>query len=249
MSHTPALRYECVVTFRSDFFVLWRGARDPLAFPAWIVGFSLFGVGSLARDAGLPAGAAVLSTCLMWAAPAQVVLFGGILSGAALPALAVAICLSSLRFLPMTMSILPLVRRPGQRWPVQVAVAHFVAVTAWVEGMRRLPNLPVEERLPFFLGFAGACMGVSAALTLAGYQLVSVLPVVLAAGMLMLTPLFFTVALVASAQARQDWAAIGVGFALAPVATALVGRDFDLLVLGLVGGTAAYVAGRVRRRT
>jgi hypothetical protein len=114
--------------------------------------------------------------------------------------------------------------------------------------MRRLPNLPVEERLPFFLGFASACMGVSATLTLAGYQLVRVLPVVLAAGMLMLTPLFFTVALVASARARQDWAAIGVGFALAPVATAVVGRDFDLLVLGLVGGTAAYVAGRGRRR-
>jgi hypothetical protein len=92
-------------------------------------------------------------------------------------------------------------------------------------------------------------MGVSATLTFAGYQLVRVLPVVLAAGMLMLTPLFFTIALVASVRARQDWAAIGVGFALAPVATALVGRDFDLLVLGLVGGTAAYVAGRARWRT
>jgi predicted branched-subunit amino acid permease len=212
------------------------------------VGFSLFGVGSLARDAGLPAGAAVLSTCLMWAAPAQVILFGGLLGGAALPALAVAIGVSSLRFLPMTMSILPLLRRPGQRWPVQVAAAHLVAVTAWVEGMRRLPNLPAAERLPYFFGFGLACMGVSAALTLAGYQLVRILPLALAAGMLMLTPLFFTIALVASARTRQDWTAIGLGFALAPVATILVGRDFDLLTLGLVGGTAAYAVGRTGRR-
>lgn len=235
------------MTFRSDFLVFWRGVRDALAFPAWIVGLSLVGVGSLARDVGMPAAVAVLSTILMWAAPAQVILFGGLLSGAALPALAVAICASSLRFLPMTMSILPLVRRPGQRWPVQLATAHYVAVTAWVEGMRRLPKLPVEERLPYFLGFANACMGLSAVLTFAGYQLVRVLPVALAAGLLMLTPLFFTIALVASARARQEWTAIGLGFALAPAATALVGRDFDLLVLGVVGGTAAYAAGRVGR--
>jgi len=236
------------VSSRSDPLVFWRGARDALALPAWIVGLSLLGVGSLARDAGAPAGMAVLSTVLMWAAPAQVLLFGGLLGGAALPALAVAICVSSLRFLPMTMSILPLVRRPGQRWPVQVAAAHFVAVTAWVEGMRRLPNLPVGERMPYFFGFAGACMALSAVLTLAGYQLVGVLPIALGAGLLMLTPLFFTVALVASARARQDWAAISLGFALEPVAAVVAGRDFDLLALGLVGGTAAYLAGRVGRR-
>src|SRR3954453_24160051 len=56
--------YKQVVTLQSDFLAAWRGVRDALAYPAWIVGFSLFGVGSLARDAGLPAGASVLSTCL-----------------------------------------------------------------------------------------------------------------------------------------------------------------------------------------
>src|SRR3954464_15432969 len=130
------------VSSRSDPLVFWRSARDALALPAWIVGFSLLGVGSLARDAGVPAGTAVLSTVLMWAAPAQVLLFAGLLAGTALPALAVAICVSSLRFLPMTMSILPLLRRPGQRWPVQAAAAHFVAVTAWVEGMGGAPGMP-----------------------------------------------------------------------------------------------------------
>ncbi len=240
------LGYKWLVMLQSDFLVFCRGVRDALAFPAWIVGFSLVGVGSLARDVGVPAGAAVLSTILMWAAPAQVILFGGLLSGAALPALAVAVCLLSLHFLPMTMSILPLVCRPGQGWPIQLAAAHYVTVTAWVQGVRRLPNLPVEERLPYFLGFANACMGPQRIFTFAGYQLVGVLPVVLGAGLLMLMPLFFTITLVASARVRQDWAALGLGFALAPVATALVGRDFDLL--GLLGGTAAYARGRVGQR-
>ena len=50
---------------------LRRGARDALVLPAWIVGTSLLGIGSLARDAGFPAGAAVVSTVFIWAAPAQ----------------------------------------------------------------------------------------------------------------------------------------------------------------------------------
>ena len=40
--------------------------------------FSLIGVGSLAQDVGFPLMVAVLSTLLMWAGPAQVILFGGI---------------------------------------------------------------------------------------------------------------------------------------------------------------------------
>ena len=48
-----------------------RGVRDALALPAWVVSFSLLGIGSLARDAGVPAGAAGLATVRIWAAPAQ----------------------------------------------------------------------------------------------------------------------------------------------------------------------------------
>jgi len=45
----------------------------------------------------------------------------------------------------------------------------------------------------------------------------------------------------------MDWAALAAGFGLTPLATALVGREFDLVVLGLVGGTGAYLVGRMRR--
>jgi hypothetical protein len=35
-----------------------------------------------------------------------------------------------------------------------------------------------------------------------------------------------------------------LGFLLLPVATVVLGRDFDLLGAGLAGGTAAYMIGR-----
>lgn len=230
----------------SDRVVFARAFRDAVVFPAWIVSLSVVGIGSLARDAGFPAATAALSTLLVWAAPAQVLLFAGMIAGTPPAVLAVAIGLSSIRFLPMAMAILPLLRSPGQRTSTQLLAAHFVAVTVWVESLRRLPAMPQEERVPYFFGFALGCIGLSTVATYAGYYLVGALATPLAAGLLFLTPIFFTISLIAGARGAMDWAAIAAGFGLTPVATALVGRDFDLVVLGVVGGTGAYLVGRMR---
>lgn len=224
-----------------------RGIRDALMLPAWIVGFSLVGVGSLAQDVGFPFLAAVLSTLLMWAAPAQVILFGGIAGGTALPLIAVAVSLSSIRLLPMTVSMMPMLRRPGQSLLTQVFVAHYVAVTVWVESNRRMPAMPPEERFGYYLGFANACLMVATTMTGIGFLLSAAVPPFLAAGLLFITPLFFAIALIAGARTLLDQSALVLGAALAPLATLLVGPDFDLLATGLVGGTLAWLIGRGRR--
>jgi predicted branched-subunit amino acid permease len=207
----------------------------------------MIGIGSLARDAGVPAGAAVISTLFIWASPAQAIFFVSIAAGASLPGIALAICLSSIRFLPMTLAILPLIRRPGQRVITQLAAAHLVAITTWVEGLRRLPSMQPPDRLPYFFGFALACIGLSAAATYLGYILVDALPLALTAGLLFLPPVFFSISLVAGARSLGDWLAIVLGFGLAPLFNALLGKDFDLLAAGLVGGTAAYLINKFRR--
>ena len=84
----------------------------------------------------------MLSTLLIWAGPAQVLFYGGIAAGMAMPAIAVAISISSIRFLPMTMAILPMIRRPGHGLPLQILAAHYMAVTVWSENLRRLPSVP-----------------------------------------------------------------------------------------------------------
>jgi predicted branched-subunit amino acid permease len=238
----------------ADQAVYWRGARDALSLPAWVLGFSVLGIGSLARDAGFPAGAAAFSTLLMWAGPAQAIFFVGVASGTSLPAVAFAVTLSSIRLLPMTVAILPLLRRPGhdvhrpgRTLATQLAAAHFIAVTMWVESLRRLPPLPVAERTPYFFGFALACLAVCTTTTYVGYFLLGALPLPLAAGLLFLTPVFFTVSLVAGARSRADWAAILLGFALAPLFHILLGKDFDLLAAGMIGGSAAYAIGKTGR--
>ena len=232
---------------QSDQAVFWRGARDALSLPAWVLGFSILGIGSLARDAGFPAGAAVLSTLVMWAGPAQAIFFASVAAGTSFPVIAFAVTLSSVRLLPMTVAVLPLLRRPGQGLLTQLAAAHFIAVTMWVEGLRRLPPLAVPDRVPYFFGFALACLVVCTAATYIGYFLLGALPLPLAAGLLFLTAIFFTVSLVAGAQSVADWAAMLFGAVLTPLFSVLLGKDFDLLASGLIGGTAGYTVGKVRR--
>jgi predicted branched-subunit amino acid permease len=224
-----------------------HGVRNSLALPAWVVGLTMLGIGGLARDAGIPAGAAVLSTVLIWAGPAQVILFGGLSAGVAWPAIAVAVCLSSIRLLPMTISVLPLLRLPrGGIW-IQLLAAHFVAVTVWVESLVRLPPITPEQRRAYYFGFACATVLVSTALTLLGHALAGALLLELSAAVLFLTPIFFTVSLVAAAKHPADWAALALGFGLSPVFGPLLGRDFDLLATGVAGGTAAYLVRRMQR--
>lgn len=227
----------------------WQGASRAAGLPSIVLMASLIGVGGLTRDIGFPVWAGVLSTILLWAGPAQVLLFGSIAAGASLPAVAIAVSLSSIRFLPMTVSLLPLLRGPGVGTGKLIFAAHFVAVTAWTEGRRLLPGLPVEDRYPFFLGFGFTVMAAATLATGAGYYLIGALPSVLAGALLFTTPMFFTLSLAASSRTPADWAALALGFALAPLSTMIAGQDFDLLLVGLVGGTAAYVIHRASRKS
>jgi predicted branched-subunit amino acid permease len=225
-----------------------EGLRQALTGPAFFVAIGMIGVGGLARGAGFPFGAAVASTFLIWAGPAQVLFFGAIAAGTALPAIALSICLSSIRLMPMCLSVLPMLHTPRTRLPTLLAASHFVAVTVWVESLRRLPDIPRDARFPFFFGFALTCITTTAAFTGAGYFLLTAVSTPFAAGLLFLTPVYFLSTIVRSARVATDWFALFFGLALAPVSQALIGGGFDLLALGLVGGTCAYVAGRVSER-
>ncbi|MFO1116852.1 MAG: AzlC family ABC transporter permease [Beijerinckiaceae bacterium] len=228
---------------------LWRGwyaegVRQAMSGPAFFVAIAMIGVGGLAKVAGFPAGAAFLSTLTIWAGPAQVLFFGSIAAGVALPAVALSISLSSIRFVPMCLTVLPMLRTKRTRTLTLVIAAHFIAVTVWAESLRRLPEIEREARLPFFFGFATACILNTAAFTTLGYYMTAELPTPLAIGVLFLTPVYFLSTLVRNARQPIDWLAMLFGLALSPITQAFVGGGFDLLVLGLGGGTAAWAAGR-----
>ena len=239
---------ESITSSASPWPDVWLGMRAALGIPSLMLMASLVGVGGLCRDVGWPLGAGMFSTVLIWAAPGQLVFFGSLAAGASLPAVALAISLSSIRFVPMCMAILPLLR--GSKTPIwqQMLLMHYVAVTAWVEGMRRLPGLEKHRRIPYFLGFANTVMAAATLATGAGYYLIGALPPPLAAALLFTSPIYFTVAWVAGARRAIDWLAGGLGFAIAPFVFSVVPPGLDLLVEGLVAGTLAYLVHRFLAR-
>ena len=215
--------------------------------PAWLVAFSLIGIGGLAHAAGFPVGAAAASTLLIWAGPAQVIFFAGAASKMAWPLVALSVSLSSVRMLPMGIAVLPLLRGKGTRLWVQLLAAQCISVTVWAETLRRVPMMERETRLPFYFGFALACIATTTLATVLGFGLIERLPVPLAAGLLFLSPVYFVSALARNARDQADWLALLLGLVLAPFATMLFGSGVDLLVLGLSGGTLAWYFGYRRK--
>ena len=216
---------------------VFGGIKDALRLPAWVVSAALIGVGPLAQAVGHPIGAAMASTIFVWAGPAQVLFYGGLASGMAYPALAFVIGLSSMRFLPMTMTVMQMLRRPKQSILMQFAIAHFVTVTVWAECLRRLPDMREDRRVPYFFGFPISCLVLSPFTTAFGYVLAGNVPSHFWAG----PGLFFPCSICAGAEDMPDWLAIGMGAVLEPLALHVAGPEFDLLVTGLVGGTVAFM--------
>ena len=83
-------------------------------------------------------------TLLIWAAPAQVILIST-LGTATLVEVALAVTLSSVRFLPMVAALLPMLKRAGTRQRDLLLPMHLTAISVWVEGMRLLPARPRER--------------------------------------------------------------------------------------------------------
>ena len=225
-----------------------RGMRAAVSIPALILTAAFVGYAGLARESGLTLDQTLLMTGLVWALPSVVVLTGAMAAGMGLVPAALAVALASVRLMPMTMALMPIVREDGRtpRWLLLIA-SHFVAVTAWVFAMRNLADLPRPARLPFFLGFGGGLTAFVFCMTGLAYLAVEQMPPMMAGALFMLTPVYFLCSLWGAARVSVDKAAMLAGLLLGPVFF-LLSPGFDLLWTGLVGGTLAYGATRIARR-
>lgn len=221
----------------------FQGVLSAASAPGFVLTATFVGFGGLLHDVGFPIGAGLLSTVLIWALPAQVILVGGVASGASLPALAFAVCLSSVRLMPMVVSLMPLMRGPRPRLLSEIVCAHFVAVTMWVEAFRLLPKVEAAGRPTFAIGLGVGLVAMSTGGTAFGFYLTHTLPGPLAVALLLLTPISFAILLVRNSSAPVDWLAIGFGAVLSPLVANAPG-GLDLFWSGVGGGTLAFLIAR-----
>jgi predicted branched-subunit amino acid permease len=202
------------------------------------------GMGALVHEVGFSFWWMALSTVLIWAAPAQVILVST-LSTAALFEVALAVTLSSVRFLPMVAAILPTMRRPGVRQRDLILPMHLTAISVWVEGMRLLPLMPVERRIAFYNGLgigllSGAVIGGAV-----GFVLAAKLPPLLSAALLFFTPMAILMSSARNSRTLLDGLAFALGLVVGPVVAAQK-IGLDLMWTGLIAGTMAYGVHRLR---
>jgi predicted branched-subunit amino acid permease len=202
------------------------------------------GLGALAHDFGFSPGWMVFSTLLIWAAPAQFLLIST-LGSAALVEVAIAVALSSARFMPMVVALLPMLKTPDTRLRHLILPAHLTAISAWVEAMRLLPTVPRDQRIAFFNGLALGLVAVACAASVVGFYLAAKVPVLFAAALLFLTPLSMLMSTARNSRTLLDRLALALGLVIGPVLAHLkVG--LDLMWTGIIAGTLAYAVHRVR---
>ncbi|WP_245504733.1 AzlC family ABC transporter permease [Aquabacter spiritensis] len=223
------------------------GARAALSVPGLVLFAGYIGFGGLLTGIDFPFVAGLLSTLLIWALPAQIILIGGLATGTGLVPIALAVTLSSLRLMPMVLSLAPYLRGTRRSLARELLCAHFVAMTVWAEGHRLLPRMPLEGRIPFQLGLGCGLTTISLSGTAAGFFMAAELPVWLAVGLLFLTPISFSLLMIRGAREATDWIALALGFLTAPLVAGLSG-GMDLMLCGIGGGTVAYLVGRRLRR-
>jgi predicted branched-subunit amino acid permease len=232
----------------------WPGSlhafgKGLLAATQTILTYTLFatylGVGALAHDLNFSPLWAILATALVWAAPAQMILLTALGSGGTAVQAAAAVSLSAIRLMPMVVALLPMLRGPKTKTWHLILPTHFVAVTVWVESMRRVPSVPRERRVAFVNGLGTGVLGATIVSTLVGYNIAAMLPPLFGAAVLFLTPISFLLTSVSNSKLLVDRLALALGVALLPLAN-LLNTGIDLLIAGVSAGTIAYAVHRFR---
>ena len=205
------------------------------------------GIGALAHEAHFSLGWVLASTVLVWAGPAQIILISTLGAGATVVQAAIAVTVSAIRLFPMVVSVLPMMRTPQTRRRELILATHFIAVTLWVECYRLLPQVPRERRIAFTHGLGVGLCAVCLVATTVGYSLAANLPQLLAAAILLLTPLSFLLSTARNCRQLADILALVLGLALFPLAATLH-TGVDILISSVSAGTIAYAVHWWRER-
>ena len=231
-----------------DWSAFWQGMTGVFSLAGLVMCASFLGFGALVRGMGFEVWPALLTTAVIWALPGQVVLLTLVTEGAGLLATALAVSFTAVRLLPMVTLVLARSALPGTGKTPLYFLAHFIAVTLWVLTEQKVVEMERSRRLPWLTGLSCCLLVVMLGMNAAGYYLAGVLPLVVAAALAFMSPCFFFISLFVNARARADYFAIAAGAGLIPFCVRLV-PDYDLAIAGVMGGTLAYFAGRVGRRS
>ena len=215
------------------------GIRNAFGVPALLLFSAMTGFGSFAHEQGLSLYMSMLSTIMIWGLPGQVVhveLYG---MGAPLIAVVLGVAGVNSRFMPMTLSMMPVFDESphNRRW--NYLLAHMISINTWTEMLLRSPEIRGDRRMAYFLGFSFTCMTAGIIGVLQGYIIFESMPQIVSLCLVFLVPIYF--GLIMSNTVHPPFLlAFILGCILGPPMHLLT-PEWGLVLTGLITGTLAYL--------
>ena len=225
--------------------VMSKALKDSLSLPAFILFFTMMGFGSFARSTGFDIEMAVTASLFIWGLPGQLVMAELTATGQPVFAIIFACSLANARFLPMVVSFLPTISRPDAKFSQLVLDAQLLSINSWAMCLREFPGIAPEQRRRYFVTFALVILLAAVIGTAIGHTISILLPHPLVLGLIFTSPLFFALVLSAVPKLSHRIALIS-GCLIIPLMNEWF-PSIDLLLTGLIGGTAAFYIGKSRR--
>jgi len=215
-----------------------RGVGDAFSMPFFMVLASMMGFGSLARDSGLSFGVSVVSSATVWGLPGQVAFAELFAVGAPVLAIMLASSMANLRFLPMSLSMLPLFRGGKRAWRWRYLLVFMMSINTWALTLQNGPSMAQELRFPYYMGLCITCMIGGLMGTALGYHLSASLPFYVTVSLIYLNPVYF-IFLFSTVRHRNCILALMFGALLGPLFH-LISPEWGLPFCGVIAGSAGY---------
>ena len=223
------------------------GVRESFGVPGGVLAASYVGFGALAYASAIPVWIVIASTITIWALPGQLVMVDMWHIGAPMIAIVLAVMVTNVRFVPMTVTLMPVIRHRDHRTWVYYLAAQCVAMSSWVICMRRGPEMPARERIAYLCGLAAGFIAIGVCASTVGYYIAESIPKAMQIGMVFLAPMYFFVFLIVEVRTRLVAIALACGGIAGPLLY-LVTPQWSVLLAGFVGGTLAFALHRMLER-
>ncbi len=216
-----------------------NGVRAAAGIPSWVLVTGYLGFGALAAGHQLSLLGTLLSTLTIWALPGQLILVEMHTLGASFFVILLTVTLSAIRFLPMTVAFMPLLREARVVSWRHYAAAHLLSISGWAWCMSRLPEMPPAQRLAYYFGFTLTLMVSSLIASWIGYVAGDLLPANAQLAFVLMSPIYFLLILSGETRTGIGRLALVAGAICGPLVH-LVSAQWSVLLSGVIGGSVAW---------
>ena len=207
---------------------------------------AMIGFGSLASSQGLSLFATVLSAGGIYGLPGQVAMLELYATGASTLAILIGVSMANMRFLPMSIVLMPMFDTTGHFYRWRYLVVQLMSINSWSYIQQVAPDIPRATRMAFFTGFGFMCFSGGLVGAVLGWVLAANMPFEITVTLIFLNPAYF-IFLFCSHRSRSVIYSLMIGAILGPLLFQW-SPDWGLPVCGVIAGTLGFMINRFHSR-